>query len=62
MSGWGNKDKKSANTGTVAITAVTAGGGGGVVTGTSTLFDTELKVGEYVFIVSECLIVVKIEL
>ena len=55
MSGWGNKDKKSANTGTVAITAVVAGGGGGVVTGTSTVFDNELKVGEYVFIVSESL-------
>ena len=55
MSGWGNKDKKSANTGTVAITAVTAGGGGGVVTGTGTLFDDELKVGEYVFVVSESL-------
>ena len=55
MSGWGNKDKKSANTGTVAITAVVAGGGGGVVTGSSTVFDDELKVGEYVFIVSESL-------
>ena len=55
MSGWGNKDKKSANTGTVAITAVNAGGGGGVVTGTNTLFDDELKVGNYVFVVSESL-------
>ena len=55
MSGWGNKDKKSANTGTVAITAVVAGGGGGVVTGTSTVFDNELKVGDYVHIVSESL-------
>ena len=53
MGGWGNKDKKSANTGTVAITAVVAGGGGGVVTGTSTVFDNELNVGDYVHIVSE---------
>ena len=53
MGGWGNKDKKGANTGTVAITAVVAGGGGGVVTGTSTKFDDELKVGDYVHIVSE---------
>ena len=53
MSGWGNKDKKSANTGTVAVTAVLVGGGGGVVTGSGTVFDNELKVGEYVHIVSE---------
>jgi hypothetical protein len=40
MSGWGNKDDKT-SAGTVAITTA------GVVTGTSTNFDPELNVGDY---------------
>lgn len=40
MSGWGKKDDKS-STGTVAITTA------GAVTGTSTLFTTEAKVGDF---------------
>jgi hypothetical protein len=40
MALWGNKDDKT-STGTVAIAA------NGLVTGTSTLFDSELAVGDY---------------
>ena len=40
MSGWGNKDDKT-SAGTIAITTA------GVVTGTSTNFDPELQVGDY---------------
>ena len=40
MSGWGNKDDKT-SAGTVAITTA------GVVTGTSTNFDPELNVGDF---------------
>ena len=40
MALWGNKDDKT-STGTVAIAA------NGLVTGTGTLFDSELKVGDY---------------
>jgi len=40
MSGWGNKDDKT-SAGTIAITTA------GVVTGTSTNFDPELNVGDY---------------
>lgn len=40
MSGWGKKDDKS-STGTVAISTA------GAVTGTSTLFTTEAKVGDF---------------
>ena len=41
MALWGNKDDKT-STGTVAIAA------NGLVTGTSTLFDAEAKVGDYI--------------
>lgn len=41
MALWGNKDSKTA-TGTIAIATT------GVVTGTSTLFTTEAKVGNYI--------------
>jgi len=46
MSLWGNKDAKTA-TGTVAINA------GGTVTGTSTLFTTQTKVGDYIRVAGE---------
>ena len=46
MSLWGNKDAKTA-TGTLAINA------SGVVTGTSTSFTTETKVGDYIRVSGE---------
>ncbi len=51
MSSWGNKDDKT-STGTVAIAT------DGVVTGTSTAFTTEAKVGDYVVVNStyQCII------
>ena len=44
MALWGNKDQKSANSGTIAIAA------NGLVTGTSTVFDDELVAGEYLVV------------
>tara|TARA_B100000497_G_scaffold119248_1_gene146415 strand:+ start:327 stop:812 length:486 start_codon:yes stop_codon:yes gene_type:complete len=51
MSSWGNKDDKT-STGTVAIAT------SGVVTGTTTAFTTEAKVGDYMVINStyQCII------
>ena len=46
MSLWGNKDAKTAS-GTLAINA------GGTVTGTSTSFTTETKVGDYIRVAGE---------
>jgi hypothetical protein len=53
MAQWGNKDSKTA-TGTVAITT------GGAVTGSSTLFTTQAKIGNYIRVAGEDYQIVKI--
>ena len=57
MALWGNTDSKSA-TGTIAIANVDANAIYGTLTGTSTLFDTELKVGNYIIADSRKFLVV----
>ena len=52
---WGNRDLKTANTGTVQIFA------NGLCTGTSTLFQTESKIGEYIIADSKKYLIVRID-
>ena len=52
---WGNRDVKVANTGTVQIHA------NGLCAGTSTLFQTEAKVGEYIITDSKKYLIVRID-
>ena len=51
---WGNKDASGANTGTIEIYA------NGHVAGSSTLFTTELKIGNYIIADSKKFLVVSI--
>jgi len=52
---WGNKDAKAANTGTVQIYA------NGLCSGSSTLFQTETKVGEFIIADSKKYLIVRID-
>jgi hypothetical protein len=52
---WGNRDAKTANTGTIQIYA------NGYCVGTSTLFQTEAKVGEYIIADSKKYLIVRID-
>jgi hypothetical protein len=52
---WGNRDAKAANTGTVQIYA------NGLCSGSSTLFQTETKVGEYILADSKKYLIVRID-
>ena len=52
---WGNRDAKTANTGTIQIYA------NGFCSGSSTLFQTEAKVGEYIIADSKKYLIVRID-